>query len=89
MNVAFLIQILNFILGSYFSLNYYSGSTVFNQMDNVQCSGTELKLTDCPHNIVNHENYTTPRVLCASGKFVFICSTMGSLYNIQCLKKCG
>ena len=58
---------------SFFSTNFYFGSTAISQIDNVSCNGTEPKLIDCPHSIVNHENYTSPQVNCRRSKFIFSC----------------
>ena len=63
-------------LASTFSTNFYFGSTVFSQIDNVNCNGTESKLTHCPHSIVNRDNYTSPQVKCTRSKFV--------VYNFSC-----
>ena len=44
---------------------YYNlRNTAVDQIDNVQCTGTEPKLTNCFHTIANPESYRSPRVDC-------------------------
>ena len=56
--------------GSSFFINYYSWNTAYDHIDNVQCSGTEAKLIDCPHSIANLGFYRSARVDCTYGKCV-------------------
>ena len=35
-------------------------------IDNVDCTGTESKLTDCSHDTTLQNSYTSPRVYCLS-----------------------
>ena len=48
--------------------NYYTGSfsTMTELIDNVDCTGTESKLTDCSHDTTLQNSYTSPRVECLS-----------------------
>ena len=49
---------------SFFSEYYNLTNTDFDQIDNVQCTGTEPKLTNCFHTIANLESYRSPIVDC-------------------------
>ena len=70
LNILFAANIIMHLPATSFTLNSYSGSTVYDQIDNVRCTGAELRLTNCPHNIANLESYRSPRVECPPSKCV-------------------
>ena len=49
---------------SLYSPGYYSYSTSLQQVDNVMCIGTELRLTDCPRDIHVVSTSTTVGMRC-------------------------
>ena len=50
--------------------NRYTGifSPMRELMDNVNCTGTESKLSDCSHSIILQDSYASPRVQCQHGE---------------------
>ena len=46
-------------------------------IDNVECTGTESRLTDCSHDTTLQNSYTSPRVDCLSCKYFSVhCNNM-------------
>ena len=46
----------------------YSWNTTSEQIDNVDCTGTESKLSDCHYDTNNLESYYSVGVVCQDGK---------------------
>ena len=54
---------------AYFPSRYTGTLTAIRELiDNVNCTGTESKLSDCSHSIILQNSYTSPRVQCQHGE---------------------
>ena len=71
--VLYVCMLLTYLSFSVTSKYYSTGSTVFDQIDNVHCTGTEPKLVDCSFNIVKLGAYTSVEMSCQYSKHDFVC----------------
>ena len=50
----------------------YDDRIALNRLDNVHCTGTELKLTDCSFDIVTLISYTSTEMACGYSEHAYI-----------------
>ena len=57
-------------VGYYYRRRYYNFGKWTDLIDNVDCTGTESKLTDCSYNVTNpnYNKFYTPKVYCPYGE---------------------